>query len=99
MVVKHISDTFGFRLGIEGERDFKKSLQEINQSFKVLGSELNLVNSQFDKNDNSMKALTARKTVLTREIDEQRRKVSTLEAALDNAAKSFGENDVRTKSW
>jgi len=99
LVVKHISDTFGFRLGIEGERDFKKSLQEINQSFKVLGSELNLVNSQFDKNDNSMKALTARKTVLTREIDEQRRKVSTLEAALDNAAKSFGENDVRTKSW
>ena len=98
-MVKHISDTFGFRLGIEGERDFKKSLQEINQSFKVLGSELNLVNSQFDKNDNSMKALTARKTVLTREIDEQRRKVSTLEAALDNAAKSFGENDVRTKSW
>jgi septal ring factor EnvC (AmiA/AmiB activator) len=94
-----MADSFGFRLGIEGEREFKKALSEINQSFKVLGSEMNLVNSQFDKNDNSIKALTARKTVLNREIDEQRQKVSTLEAALSNAAKSFGENDSRTKSW
>ena len=31
---------------------------EINQSFKVLGSEMKLVSSQFDKNDKSVQALS-----------------------------------------
>ena len=28
----------GIRLGVEGERDFKAALRDINQAFKVLGS-------------------------------------------------------------
>ena len=33
-------------------------MSEINQSFKVLGSEMKLVSSQFDKNDKSVQALS-----------------------------------------
>ncbi|WP_422487402.1 hypothetical protein, partial [Gudongella sp. DL1XJH-153] len=44
-------------------------------------------------------AITARNEVLNKEIDAQKNKVSTLEAALKNAAESFGENDKRTKAW
>lgn len=62
-------DDFGLRIGIEGERDFKNALRDINQSFKVLGSEMQLVSSQFDKNDQSMEAFTARNEVLNKEID------------------------------
>ena len=94
-----MSDSFGFKLGIEGEREFKNALRDINQSFKVLGSEMNLVTSQFDKQDKSLQAVTARNEVLNKEIDEQKNKISTLEAALNNAAESFGENDKRTKAW
>ena len=39
---------FGLRIGVEGEADFKKVLREINQSFKVLGSEMQLVTSQYN---------------------------------------------------
>ena len=39
---------FWLKIGIEGEKEFKKALSEINQSFKVLGSEMKLVSSQFD---------------------------------------------------
>ena len=46
-----MSDNFGFKIGIEGEKEFKNSLIDINQSFKVLGSVMNLVTSQFDKQD------------------------------------------------
>ena len=81
---------FGLKIGIEGEKEFKKALSEINQSFKVLGSEMNLVTSQFDKQDKSVGALTARNQVLRKEIDAQKDKVETLEAALKNAASSFG---------
>ena len=90
---------FGLRIGIEGERDFKAALRDINQSFRVLGSEMALVTSQFDKNDKSMSSLTSRNTVLRKEIEAQRDKVETLKAALDNASSSFGENDSRTKNW
>lgn len=65
-------DNFGLKIGLEGEKEFKKSLAEINQNFKVLGSEMKLVSSQFDKNDNSVSALTARNSVLNKEIDAQK---------------------------
>ena len=37
-----MSDNFGLKIGFEGEKEFKKSLSEINNSFKVLGSEMKL---------------------------------------------------------
>jgi capsule polysaccharide export protein KpsE/RkpR len=84
-----MADNFGLKIGVEGEREFKKALSDINQSFKVLGSEMQLVTSQFDKNDKSVQALTSRNEVLNKEIDAQNEKISTLKAALDNAASSF----------
>lgn len=94
-----MADNFGLKIGVEGEREFKKALSEINQSFKVLGSEMTLVTSQFDKNDKSIQSVTARNAVLNKEIDAQKEKISTLKAALDNASSSFGENDRRTQNW
>ena len=35
-----MADDFGLKIGLEGEKEFKKALSEINQSFKVLGSEM-----------------------------------------------------------
>ena len=90
---------FGLKIGIEGEREFKAGLKEINQQFKVLGSEMKLVESQFDKQDRSVSALTARNEVLTRQISEQKEKIELLRNALENSAESFGENDQRTKQW
>ena len=94
-----MADNFGLKIGLEGEKEFKKSLAEINQTFKVLGSEMKLVTAQFGQNDDSVEALTARQQVLGREVEAQRNKVETLRAALDNATTSFGENDRRTHQW
>jgi hypothetical protein len=92
-------DNFGFKIGIEGEKEFKNALRDINQSFKVLGSEMKLATSEFDKNDKSIAAVTARNEVLNKAIDAQKDKISTLEDALKNASESFGENDRRTQNW
>lgn len=94
-----MADNFGLKIGLEGEKAFKQSLSEINQSFKVLGSEMQLVSSQFDKNDASVEALTARNEVLGKQIDAQKQKIAVLRDALQNAAESFGENDKRTQAW
>lgn len=94
-----MADNFGLKIGLEGEKEFKKALADINQSFKVLGSEMKVVQSQFDKNDDSVEALTARNQVLGKEIDAQKKKIATLRQALENASTSFGENDRRTQQW
>ena len=94
-----MADNFGLKIGLEGEKEFKKALANINQSFKVLGSEMKVVQSQFDKNDDSVEALTSRNRVLGKEIDAQKKKIETLRKALENASTSFGENDRRTQQW
>lgn len=84
-----MADNFGLKIGVEGEKEFKNFLREINQSFKVLGSEMKLVSSEFNKNDKSIQAVSARKSVLNKSIDAQKEKISTLESALQNVSDSF----------
>ncbi len=89
----------GLKIGVEGEREFKKALSGINEEMKLLGSEMKLVASEFDANDKSVEALSAKYSVMRKEVREQRDKVITLEEALKAATNAFGENDKRTKSW
>ena len=86
-----MSDSFGVKMGLAGEKEFKNALKDINATFKVLGSGINLVTSQFKKNDKSVAALTATNEVLNKNMDAQKTKVDTLKSALDHAATSFGE--------
>lgn len=91
--------SFGLKIGLEGEREFKRAITEINREMRVLGSEMKLAASAFAKNETSVGSLTAKNQVLAKEIEAQKSKVETLKSALDNAASSFGENDSRTKNW
>jgi len=94
-----MSENFGLKIGLEGEKQFKSQLQDINRVFKVLGSEMKLVSSEFDKNDASVQALAARNEVLQKSIEAQKSKIEVLRSALQNAVASFGEADKRTQNW
>jgi phage-related protein len=89
----------GIKLGIDGEREFKQTLAEMNSAFKVLKSEMAAVSSEFGKNDKSLESAASKNKVLNKEIDAQKDKIETLKDALHNSAQSFGENDKRTQSW
>jgi len=89
----------GPKIGIEGEKEFKQAISAINKDMAVLGSEMGKVTAQFGSNADSMEALTAKSEVYNKLIDEQKKKIDTLKAALENSAKEFGENDTRTKNW
>lgn len=89
----------GLKIGVEGEREFKKALSGINEEMKLLGSEMKLVASEFDANDKSVEALSAKYGVMSKEVDAQRKKVDTLKDALTAASKEFGENNSKTQSW
>lgn len=89
----------GPKIGIDGEREFRKNLQQINQSLKVLKSESNAVASSFDDEADAQKKAAAQSDVLNRQILTQRDKLAELEKGLDASAKKYGESDKRTMQW
>lgn len=89
----------GPRIGIEGEKEFRTAINQINTNMKTLGTEMKAVASQFDKNDKSTEALTAKNDVLNKMIDTQKNKLSELKKGLAAAADKYGENDKVTQGW
>lgn len=94
-----MASNFGLKVGVEGEKQFKQALREINQSLKTAASEAKLVASQYDANDKSVEALAARNGALSKEIDKQIEKQELLQEALKNATETFGENSKEAQLW
>ena len=89
----------GPKIGIDGEKEFRQELTNINQQLRTLGSEMKAVTSSFEAGDRSEEALAAQTDVLNRQIDAQRQKLAQLERGLDAATDKFGEADTRTLRW
>ncbi len=89
----------GPKIGMDGEAEFRKSLQNINQQLKTLGSEMKAVTSAFDAGDSSEEKLAAQTGVLNKQIDAQEKKLQQLRKGLDASAQKYGENDTRTLKW
>ena len=89
----------GPRIGIDGEKEFRQELQNINQQLRTLGSEMKAVTSSFDAGDRSEEALAAQTDVLNRQIDAQRQKLQQLQRGLDAAADKYGVTDTKTLKW
>lgn len=94
-----MAEDFGLKIALQGEREFKKAITEINASFRVFGSEMKLVDAQFKRSDDAQATYAAQGKVLAEQISAQRDKNNTLAAALKNAAIHFGETDRRTLAW
>lgn len=89
----------GPRIGIDGEKEFRKELQNINQQLRTLGSEMKAVTSSFEAGDRSEEALAAKTDVLNRQIDAQKQKFQQLQKGLDAATDKYGEADTKTLRW
>lgn len=87
------------KVALEGEKEYKAALSEINSGLKVLNSEMKLTATQFAENADGMEALTAKGDILERQILSQKEKIETLKAALQNSADAYGESDKKTSAW
>lgn len=94
-----MASKIGAQIALEGEREFKKAISEINTGLKVTASELTLVTARFSDNAKSVEGLTAKNSVLQKQIDEQTQKVAKLREALANSVNTYGEADTRTLKW
>lgn len=89
----------GPRLGIDGEAEFRRAINNINTNIRTLGTEMLAVTSAYDANDRSAAALTARNEVLVKQIDAQKEKLAKLQEGLAASAEKYGDSDEKTQRW
>lgn len=87
----------GVKLGVEGEREFKRQLKSINTDLKTLGTEMGRVTSEFIGNEKSVEALTAQNNVLGATAVELSQKQALLRDQLQKAAEAYGVADEHTQ--
>lgn len=89
----------GVGLRVDGEKQFKQAITDINREVKLLTNEMKLVTEQFKSNSTSQEALTRKSQVLTEQIAKQQEKIATLKQALNAAEQEFGENSRQAQNW
>lgn len=89
----------GPRIGIDGEAQFRKEINNIIQQAKALDSEMKLVSSSFDENTDSQEKLEAQSKILNEQLQTQAKRVELLEKGLKEASEQFGESATETLKW
>lgn len=89
----------GPKIGIDGEAEFRKELNNIIQQCRTLDSEMKAVTSAFDDNDNSQEKLARQSEVLAKQIQAQTQRVEMLKKGLSESTKEYGEADTKTLKW
>lgn len=89
----------GPKIGIDGEAEFRKQLNNVNQSLKTLGSEMKIVTAEFGANAKSEEALTKQNDILQRSVSTLKDKLDMQQKALEESARAYGEADTRTMKW
>lgn len=89
----------GPRIGIDGEAEFRKSIQNINANIKALGSEMKLVTATYEDNADSMEALSAKSDVLERSLAQQEKHLEETSKMLERAAEKYGESSTEALKW
>lgn len=89
----------GPKIGIDGEAEYRKQLNNIIEQQKTLRSEMKLAAAEFN-NDADAKKKNAKETeLLNKQIDLQKQRLGELEKGLEASKKKYGENSNETLKW
>ena len=89
----------GPKIGIDGEKEFRKELTAINAQLRALAAEGKTVEATYDGQTESVESLTAKSKVLNQQIETQRKAIEKIEYALQKARESYDENDEHVQKW
>ena len=86
---------FGGAVKLTGESEYRKALQQINQTLRETSADLKLVTAQYANNDKSIEALTTKQAALTKQYEAQSSKVKTLQAQYTALASQYESNKAK----
>lgn len=87
----------GAKIGIDGAAEFKKQINDIDSSLKVLGSEMKIVTAEFGRNAKTEEALTKQNEILERRTIELKNKLELQTKALIEQVNATSEADETSK--
>lgn len=89
----------GPKIGIDGEAEYRKQLQDIIQQQKTLKAEMQETASGFDKNTTAMEKAKAKAENLNKQIELQKTRVEEAKKMVEQSTEKYGEADSRTQKW
>lgn len=89
----------GPKIGVDGEAEYRRQINQIIQQSKTLESQMKLVASQFTSTTTAEEKNAKTAAVLTKQIDTQRERVKLLAEQTGKAAAKYGEADSHTQKW
>ena len=85
--------TIATRLTLEGEKEYKKELGEVNQEIGLLSDKMKRADAEFRGQANSIEALTTKNDLLREAQQKQIDKITKLQTAIEDCGEAYGEND------
>nr|DAT32168.1 MAG TPA: tail tape measure protein [Caudoviricetes sp.] len=89
----------GPKIGVDGETEYRRQINQIIQQSKTLESQMKLVASQFTATTTAEEKNAKTASVLTKQIEVQRDRVKLLAEQTGKAAAKYGEADIRTQKY
>lgn len=89
----------GPKIGLEGESEYRKAIQNIIQQQKTLNSELAKTTSAFDKDTSAVQKAKAQREALTKQIQLQEQRVLALTEQMQKCRDVEGESSDKTLKW
>ena len=89
----------GPKIGVDGEAEYRRQINQIIQQSKTLESQMKLVASQFTAATTAEERNAKTASVLSKQIDVQRERVKLLAEQTGKAAAKYGESDEKTQKW
>lgn len=84
------------KIELEGGKEYRQQLNQINAEMRTLKAEGNEVASSFDKQDQSEEKLRKTTKNLLDQMEKQREKIELIKKRLEDAEMAYGANDTRT---
>lgn len=91
-----MADTISPRIKLDGEREFRAQIRAINSEFRNLRTEMKTTSAEFKGQENSEKALTRQKQLLTKAIAAQEEKLGAARDRLEKYNKAVEESGTET---
>lgn len=89
----------GPKIGVDGEAEYRRQINQIIQQSKTLESQMKLVASSFTSATSAEEKSAKTSAVLTKQIEVQRNRVKLLAEQTGKAAAKYGEADIRTQKY
>lgn len=89
----------GPRIGVDGEREYRKQVNNLITQAKTFSAEMRELESSFDKNTSAMEKTRKKSDLLKNQIKNQEKIVEELEKGLAACAEKYGDNATETKKW